>query len=141
MAPLTPQDRLDVMGLIANYAHCIDYGDIEGHVASFLPDATLTRSNGARADGQDEIRDWVTKLVARLGVDPPTLRHFVGLPLIDGEGDTAKSQTLCVILDYDAEKRIRVPLVGRYEDTFSRVNGRWYFKHRIIHGDLGAAPR
>jgi hypothetical protein len=47
---------------------------------------------------------------------------------------------LAVILDYDPERRIAVPLVGCSEDACVRVDGRWLFEHRIIRGDLGRRP-
>lgn len=136
--PLSPQDHLAVMDLLASYARAIDDGRADDYADNFLPDAILDRSSGERLSGREAIHDWVAGLIAsgHVGGTPATLRHFVGLPLIEGEGDRCTAQTYCVILDFDPERNIRSPLVGRYEDICRKVDGRWRFQHRIIHAEL-----
>ena len=136
--PLSPEDHFAVIDLLARYARAIDSGDAVAYADNFLPEGILDLTGGQRLNGRDAIRDWVAGLIAsgHVGGDPPTLRHFVGLPLIEGEGDRCTAQTYCVILDYDPERSIRSPLVGRYEDVCLKVDGRWQFQHRIIHAEL-----
>jgi hypothetical protein len=140
--PLCAEDRLGVMDLIASYAFYVDGGDIEAWLSNFLPDGVL-ESMSAVAAGQDELRAWVSRLIGagKVASDPPQLVHFVGLPLVSGDSERCTAQTYCVILDYNAEKNVRVPMVGRYEDTCVQVDGRWFFERRIIHGDLVGAER
>jgi hypothetical protein len=136
---LKPDDHFAVIELLASYARAIDSGQADDYADNFLPHAILDLLGGARRlSGRDEIREWVSGLIAsgHVGGDPATLRHFVGLPLIEGEGDSCTAQTYCVILDYDPERSIRSPLVGRYEDAIVKLGGRWRFQHRIIHGEL-----
>lgn len=38
---LTPEDRLDILDLMARYAWAIDTGDTDAYVACFTPDAVL----------------------------------------------------------------------------------------------------
>jgi ketosteroid isomerase-like protein len=135
--PMSAEDRLGVMELIASYARCIDSGDVDGWVDNFMPDAVFAPARGER-HGHDEIRQWLIELMApgRVGAAEPQLVHFVGLPKIDGDSERATAQTYCVILDFDEDKKIRVPLVGRYEDTAVKDGDRWRFERRIIHGDL-----
>ena len=136
--PLSPEDHLAVIDLLARYARAIDSGDADAYADNFLPDAILDRSGGERLQGREAIRTWVAGLIAsgHVGGDPPTLRHFVGLPLIEGAGDHCTAQTYCAILDYGPDKGIRSPLVGRYEDDIAKVEGQWKFRHRIIHAEL-----
>jgi len=137
--PLSPEDHLAVIDLLASYARAIDSGDADAYADNFLEDAVLDRSSGGDPlAGRDAIRDWVAGLIdsGHVGGDPATLRHFVGLPLIEGDGDRCSAQTYCVILDFDPDRDIRSPLVGRYEDVCVKVDGRWRFQHRIIHGEL-----
>jgi 3-phenylpropionate/cinnamic acid dioxygenase small subunit len=141
--PFTAQDRLDVMDVIASYALNIDAGNVDGWVANFHEDAVLD-SISTPATGHKELRAWVQRLIdnGTVGGTPATMRHFVGLPLINGEsGERCQSRTICVILDYDPEKKIRVPLVGSYEDTFTKKDGKWRFQTRKIRGDLSARNR
>ena len=136
--PLNPEDHFAVINLLAGYARAIDSGRADDYADNFLPDAILDRTGGERLTGRDAIREWVAGLIAsgHVGGDPATLRHFVGLPLIEGEGERCTAQTYCVILDYDPNHNIRSPLVGRYEDVIVKVDGRWRFQHRIIHAEL-----
>ncbi|HLF77280.1 MAG TPA: nuclear transport factor 2 family protein [Dehalococcoidia bacterium] len=79
--PMSAQDRLDVMELIARYAQCIDGGDRDGYAANFVPDAVVEWQNGS-VHGRDEIREWVGEMIdsGRVGSTPALVRHFVGLP-------------------------------------------------------------
>ena len=134
---MSAEDRLGVMELIASYARCIDSGDVDGWVDNFMPNAVFRPASGEHT-GHEQIRQWLVNLMqpGRVGADPPQLVHFVGLPQISGDSQRAHSQTYCVIIDYDEDKKIRVPLVGRYEDTCVKDGDRWRFEQRIIHGDL-----
>ena len=136
--PLSPEDHFAVINLLQSYALAIDAGDADAYAENFLPDAVLELVGGRRLQGRDEVREWVSGLIGsgHVGGNPATLRHFVGLPRIEGEGDRCTAQTYCVILDYDPERSIRSPLVGRYEDVIVKVDGTWRFQHRIIHGEL-----
>jgi hypothetical protein len=137
--PLTPEDHFAVIDLLAAYARAIDSGRADDYADNFRPDAILDLRGGAqRLNGRDAIREWVSGLIdsGHVGGDPATLRHFVGLPLIEGDGDRCTAQTYCVILDYDPARNIRSPLVGRYEDVIVKADGRWRFQHRIIHSEL-----
>jgi ketosteroid isomerase-like protein len=136
--PLSPEDHLAVIDLLASYARAIDSGDPDAYADNFLEDAILDRSVAEPLEGRAAIREWVAGLIAsgHVGGDPATLRHFVALPRIEGEGDRCTAETYCVILDYDPDRNIRSPLVGRYEDVCVKVDGRWRFQHRIIHGEL-----
>ena len=136
--PLSPEDHFAVIELLAAYARAIDSGRAGDYADNFLPDAVLDLVGGRSLNGRDAIREWVSGLIdsGHVGGDPATLRHFVGLPRIEGEGDRCTAQTYCVILDYDPARNIRSPLVGRYEDVIVKVDGQWRFQHRIIHSEL-----
>ena len=141
---LTAEDRLEIIDLIANYALCIDSGDLEGFLDNFLPDATLESGSGT-AEGHAGIREWFLARARRLGEDLTRprhfVRHFVGIPALAGDGARCTAETYVLIVGYDSEQRVDVPLVGRYEDTIAKVDGRWRFRRRVIHSDLSAAHR
>ena len=52
---LSADDRLDIMDLIARYAHTLDSGDLDGYVNNFAPDGVLFE----RQKGRQQIRDYV----------------------------------------------------------------------------------
>ncbi|HUZ19774.1 MAG TPA: nuclear transport factor 2 family protein [Acidimicrobiales bacterium] len=140
--PLSAEGRLGVMDLIASYAFYLDSCDIEAWLGNFLPDGVLESMNAVAA-GQDQLRAWVNERIAagKVAANPPQLVHFVGLPLVRGDSERCSARTYCVILDYNAQNDVRVPMVGRYEDTCVQLDGRWFFERRIIHGDLIGAER
>jgi len=141
-AALSAEDRLDVMGVLASYALCLDSGDVEGLLENFHADAVLDHIAG-RAVGHAGIRQWAEGLMngGRVGGTPAQLRHFVGLPYVEGDGERCTAQTYSTILTYDAEKAVTVPLVGSYHDIFTKREGRWRIQARTIKGDLGRAGR
>ena len=138
--PMSAQDRLDVMDVLARYPFCLDSPNVEGLAEVFAPDAVLEGIGGSFA-GLEAIFGWARGLIAggRVGADPPQLAHFVGLPFIEGDGERCSARTYSVILTYDEAKQITVPLVGSYEDAFVKKDGRWRIQKRIIRGDLGRA--
>ena len=136
-APLSAEDRVGIMELIARYAQCIDGGDRDGYAANFVPDATVEWVNGS-VHGRDEIRAWAGEMMdtGQVGSDPAKVRHFAGLPYITGDGERASARTYVILFTLD-ETGVRVPFVGSYTDTCVRVEGRWLFEKRIIGADLG----
>ncbi|HLF71011.1 MAG TPA: nuclear transport factor 2 family protein [Dehalococcoidia bacterium] len=138
---MTAEDRVGVMDLFARYARAIDTGDLETYVGNFLPDGVIEYDGTETYRGRDAIRGWLTTLFAggRIGVEPAWIRHFVGLPYIEGDGERASTVTYCVIFARDEKQRVLVPSVGSYHDTVvKREDGRWYFEKRIIAADLGS---
>ncbi len=139
--PLSAQDRLDVMEVIAAYPLCLDSPDIEGLAGVFHPEAVLDGIGGSFS-GLDAILGWARGLIAggRVGASPPQLVHFVGLPHIEGDSERCRAQTYAVIITYDAAKAVTIPLVGSYHDRFAKQDGRWRIERRTIRGDLGRPP-
>ncbi len=139
---MSAEDRLAVIDLIANYAWCVDTGDVEGYVDNFLADGVVEYGSGSRCAGHDEIRSWVAGLVdiKQIGSESG-LRHVLGIPRIEGDGERCSARTYVVIPRLYATGEIGIPLVISYIDDCVKVDGRWRFAKRIIRGDLTAAPR
>ena len=135
--PLSAEDKVAIMELIARYAQCIDGGDRDGYTANFVPDATIEWVNGS-VHGHDQIRAWVGDMIdtGQVGSDPAKVRHFVGIPYITGDSERANVRTY-VILFTLGEGEVRVPFVGSYTDTCVKAGGQWLFEKRIIGADLG----
>jgi ketosteroid isomerase-like protein len=140
--PLSAQDRLDIIQVIANYSRLLDARDVEAWLRLWRPDAVLA-SMSDPATGHDELRAWVHRLFEqrKVGYDPAQLVHFIGLPAVDGDSDRATAQTYTIIFDYTEDGQIQVPLVGRYDDVFSRYDGQWRFERRHISGVLSSSSR
>jgi len=139
MTRLSAEDRLDIMDLIARYAHTLDSGDLDGYVNNFAPDGTLFVDH----HGRDAIRSYVAMLMREGRAGPlPTgdvaYRHFVGAPTIDG-GDgraTVHSYLLWVNMGSDPP----VSAAAEYMDECVKLDGRWYFQSRVLHRLAGRFP-
>jgi len=140
-APLSAQDQLDVMALIARYAVVLDAGDVEGYVSNFAPSGVVEYSGG-RCVGRDEIRAWVGRLVSINQVGPESrLRHVLGIPYIEGDGERCSARTYVMIPRQGEAGEIAIPLVLTYVDSCVKRGGRWLFEKRVIQTDLAAPSR
>jgi hypothetical protein len=139
---MSAEDRWEVLEMIARYAECVDEGDVEGYVRSFMPDGVIEHSAG-RCDGHDEIRPWVAELLSIQRIGPRSgLRHVLGLPIIRGDSEHCTARTYVMIPRQGDDGNVTLPLVGTYLDSCVKVGGHWLFAKRVIQMDLvaSAAP-
>jgi ketosteroid isomerase-like protein len=137
-APLTADDRLAIMNLIAHYAQSLDSGDADAYAANFTPDGVAEWANGS-ARGRDQIKTWVGGLMKAggIGATPAQIRHFVNMPDISGEGGRATARTYVTIFGLSKTGTVNVPSVASYTDTLVKQDGRWFFAKRVMKADLG----
>jgi ketosteroid isomerase-like protein len=137
---LSAEDRLDIMDLIARYAHTLDTGDLDGYVNNFAPDGVLFVDH----HGRDAIRAYVAMLMqqGRAGPLPNgdvAYRHFAGAPTIDG-GDgraTVHSYLLWIHMGSDPP----ISAAAEYLDECVKLDdGRWYFLSRTLRRLAGRFP-
>lgn len=138
---LNPQDRLDVIELIAHYAQCLDGGDIDGYVGNFLPNGVI-EWGGGKATGHEEIRAWVGRLMAGgIGASPARVRHVVGLPSISGDGGRCTAHTYVSIFSLNEAGAIVTASIGSYDDEIVKTPEGWRFAKRAMAADLGVFDR
>jgi uncharacterized protein (TIGR02246 family) len=138
--PLTAEDRLDIMDLVARYASTLDAGDLEGYVNNFAPDGVLFEHQV----GRDAIREYVGKLMeeGRAGPLPNgdvAYRHFAQSVTIDAESATrarVHSYLLWVFMGDEPP----VKAAAAYLDEVEKVDGTWYFKSRTLNFAAGTRP-
>ena len=139
MARLSAEDRLDIMDLIARYAHTLDAGDLDGYVENFAPDAILFEDYR----GRDAIREYVAMLMreGRAGPLPNgevAYRHFVGSPTIDGADGSATVHSYLLWVNMGTDPP--VSSAGEYVDESVKLDDRWYFQSRVLHRLSGRFP-
>ncbi len=113
------------------YSACLDGRDAAALAELFCADAVCEfpdRLGGDRI-GRDAILGEFTTLVAALG-EPSGAVHVVTNPWITLTGpDTARGS--CYLIDLrgsePAAAQSPVLLIGRYEDEYRKVDGRWRF--------------
>ena len=131
---MSPEDKLAVQELIADYALRLDSGDLDGYVDNFTEDGVFEGTSG-RFEGRDAVRAYVGHLMETRG-DGPTLRHVLGIPSIHGDATRCHAQTYVIIPGQKGDAPISIPLVGVYTDEIVKVDGRWRFAKRNVRMDL-----
>lgn len=138
--PLTADDRLAVINLIASYAVYLDTADLDGYVANFAPDGVIEHSNG-RCQGRAEIRAWVAGILGdRRAGDSSPFRHVLGLPHIEGDSERCRARTY-VLIPREQEGRLTLPMLLVYVDECVKLGGRWLFAKREIRPGLVSGSR
>src|SRR5579859_693207 len=137
--PLTADDRLAIMDLVARYAYTLDSGDLDGYVNNFAPDGVLFESHR----GQAEIREYVSMLMrqGRAGPLPNgdvAYRHFVGAPVIDGEAGRATVHSYLLWVNMGSDPP--VSSAAEYTDDVVKLDGRWVFQSRSLRRLAGRFP-
>lgn len=134
------QDRIlaehECMRLQARYCHAADHGDVDGFVALFTPQASITVPEHPSFTGHDAIRASIQALCAS-GV---TFRHIVTNAIVDVQSDSA-ARGRCYLLvfnstapaDADGWRPMDLPsTVGEYQDEFVRTSEGWKFASRKL---------
>jgi len=122
--PLTVEDRVEMMELVARYNQAIDSGDAEGYADTF------TEAGVFQIAGQPEVRgrEQLIDMVQRLG--PRNSRHWVNNIVIDGDGDSATMRCYLAVL-----RDRQITSTGKYVNILVRVDGAWRFLRRDYTGD------
>jgi hypothetical protein len=129
--PKTIEERLDrlesldeIRQLPHRYALAVDTRNLDDLVALFIEDVQIGRDKF----GREALREQFLPGLARIGDSV----HFVGNHVIDFESaHEARGVVTCRDeIEYGGEWRVGMI---QYWDTYSRRNGRWYFKRRRLH--------
>ncbi len=125
---LTAQDRLEILELLARYAHATDRVDAVARADVFTDDGVFDAS-GPALHGRDAL------LNAKRPANAADLRHWVNNSVIEGEGDTARAVTYLAVID--TAEPLQIWLTGVYYDTLRKLDGRWRFAYRnFVRDDL-----
>jgi hypothetical protein len=145
---MSPEDKLAVIDLIADYGFRLDAADLDGYVNNFMPDGVFDGGGGA-LHGRDEIRAYVGHLIeiGEAGPDGPArLRHILGIPSVHGDSERCRARTYVMIPGHrpvqgSDGKEVFVPMVGTYTDDIVKHEGRWRFAKREIRMHLTGPSR
>ena len=129
-------DRLAIRELFDAYAHCADRRDADGQKALFTEDtrfAVFMGGEGTEATYVLDGRESLTPVFQDLNKYSVTT-HFNGQSTVrlDGERATGESYTIAHhLFTEDGERKIMVASL-RYLDTFTKIDGAWYFAERNL---------
>jgi len=129
-------DRLAIRELFDAYAHCADRRDAEGQKALFTADARFAvfmSGAGSEATYVVESREALSPIFADLNQYEATT-HFNGQSTVSITGDSATGESYTIahhLYSVDGQRNIMIASI-RYMDTFTKVDGAWYFAERNL---------
>jgi len=132
----TITDRVEIEDLIAHYNKAIDTGDAAGWAATFAKDGEF---HGVVGDfyGVDELTAFVADYTSKPEMaEFASAQHWVTNLVIDVQGDDAEAFSHLMMVapaEGGGQDGGRIILVGHYEDTLRRIDGRWLFTKRVVH--------
>ena len=136
LTPAEAADRLAIRELFDAYAHCADRRDAEGQKALFTEDtvfAVYMDGGGSQPTYVLPGREALTPVFADLNRYEVTT-HFNGQSTvtIDGSRATGESYTIAHhVFTKNGNRKIMIASL-RYLDTFTKIDGRWYFAERKL---------
>ena len=136
ITPTEAADRVALRELFDAYAHCADRRDAEGQKALFTDDtrfAVYMDGGGSEPSYVLQRREALTPVFADLNRYEVTT-HFNGQSTvtIDGSPATGESYTIAHhVFTKDGNRTIMIASL-RYLDTFTKIDGRWYFAERKL---------
>lgn len=116
--------RREIAGVKHAYCWSYDSGDLEALVDLFTDDAVCDFGEFGCWQGRDDIRREYAAQMAGSGV-PGTRMHTVANPWIEVDGDDARGRWYLLDLHTLPGHAQPVRILGRYDDTYRRENGRW----------------
>jgi ketosteroid isomerase-like protein len=122
------EDRLELLELPARYSRAIDDRDIPTLVALFCDDGAFVHANGGRSIlGKEAIEAFYRDILGGYGMSI----HIPHAQVVDSiDGDEARGWVLSHAELAVGDDYVVVAL--RYEDQYTRVEGRWRFKERKL---------
>ena len=129
--PLSTQDKLEIIELAARYSMTIDQRMGEEWADCFAEDGLLISGNGNRGEGRAAFIEHMRKAKA----SGKQVRHWGCNHIVEGEGDTARLRMYLMAVDIG--NGIAPYVMGDYDDTVVKVNGKWKFKVRRVNFSAG----
>jgi len=131
----------EIENLLYLYAERIDAGDLDG-VAELFRHGRIRPGPDAPDDATFEGRAAVRGMygaATRLYEDgTPLTRHVTTNIIIEVDDDagTAATRSSYSVFQRTESLPLQPIIIGRYHDTFQRIDGRWWFDTRVMHVDL-----
>ena len=134
--PTEAADRLALRELFDAYAHCADRRDADGQKALFTEDtvfAVYMNGDGSEATYVLDGREALTPVFEDLNRYDATT-HFNGQSTVTIDGDRAAGESYTIahhVYTEDGTSKIMIASL-RYLDSFTKLEGRWYFAERKL---------
>ena len=140
ISPAEAADRLAIRELIEAYAHCADRRDAQGQMALFTKDTHFVvymNAKDPKPSQELHSREDLAPVFNDLNKYDATT-HFVGQSTsLTLTGDRATGEAYCLAHHVTVNGDTRRLMVAslRYNDTFVKINGAWFFAERLLYVD------
>jgi anthranilate 1,2-dioxygenase small subunit len=144
--------RADIYDFNSAYAACIDDGDIMQWPDFFTEDAVykvIPRENYDQglplatifAEGRGGLIDRTVAITKTTVFRPRYLRHFISnIRVLGTDGALVRAEANYMVVETLTNDLTRILSVGRYMDTFARVDGELKLKERLCVYDSEMVP-
>ena len=138
---LSVEERLDIEELFARYCWSLNTGDADGFVACFAGDGWIEHFPPKRYVGA-EIRQMAENLWYGRGTAFLGRQHHPHNFLLERDGAQIKARVMWSVTRLDAQTNsFNIFLLGNWDATCGREDGRWRFKSlQIKHWFRHEAP-
>ena len=135
-----------IENLLYTYAERIDAGDFDG-IADLFAHGRIWGAEDpppeAIFEGRHGVRKMYEMTTRRYDDDgTPKTHHITSNPIIevDDDGTRGSCRSYYCVMQATPDLPLQAIITGRYEDTFHKIDGRWWFDTRIMFvkqlGDL-----
>jgi SnoaL-like protein len=136
LTPAEAADRLALRELFDAYARCADRRDADGQKALFTEDTRFAVYMDGEGSGPTYVlqgREALTSVFDDLNRYEVTT-HFNGQSTVALDGDRAAGESYTIAHHLYTENGDRKIMIAslRYLDTFTKIEGRWYFAERKL---------
>lgn len=131
--------REQIRQLMHDYGRYLDERNFSAFADLFTQDDSEYVSGGQTVTGGAAIGTMLEEIFAAnpSGLKSPNFHVFFNENInVDGNRATAFSQSAFIVPGDSGEPRII--FFATYDDVFTRVNGEWKFKRRVVRGNLPA---
>lgn len=126
---LSVEDQLAIQQLYAKYNHALDFGNVEGWVATFTPDGTF--ASGANSfKGGEQLAAFATGFSSRMKA-----RHWTNNLIVEADGDGASGTCYLQLLNVADPKTPTVLTTAIYRDSLTKTADGWRFTSRAVTAD------
>ncbi|MBV9076385.1 MAG: nuclear transport factor 2 family protein [Methylobacteriaceae bacterium] len=126
--PLTADDRLAILDVLARANWAADAKDVEELADHYAPDGQI--SGAFQAQAGDGFRGDLRRIFDGEG---SLKRHLLANPVIEGDGDRAQVTWLMPVFEGETEPALVATC--KVTDELRRENGRWLIVHHRVEID------
>ena len=131
------EDREEIRQLLKDYGRFLDQRDFASFSGLFAEKDGEWIGGMGKAKGPQSIRKLMEDSIGTNTEKPgaPNFHLFTN-EIIHINGNQADATTKWIFVVQGENNRPQALLLGHYEDSMIRENGRWKFLRRIVHADI-----